>query len=204
VATKSVPSRKAVSRTAGIKNGGIKNGGIKNGVAVPSRRGHTPAMPDNQAAVRATAGVDPHVDAGVDAYVWAVERLIGEPVLAMTSLDGGSTSRTFAVTAHAGEFVAKINTGAVVQIARAAHNVRILAELGIPVPRVVGYDDSGQHVSGGVLVMTKLGGRELALELATMTRPQMTRLAELIMQMQARVATLPGSGGCWRCMKPCS
>ncbi|MGH8890080.1 MAG: phosphotransferase family protein, partial [Acidothermaceae bacterium] len=81
-------------------------------------------------------------------------------------------------------------------LARAANNLGVLADIGIPVPRVVAYDDSCDHVAFSVLVMTKLRGRDLGFELPAMSRPQMTRLAEQITEMQRKVATLPSGTGC--------
>ncbi len=124
----------------------------------------------------------------------ALAMLLGEPVRDLRSLGGGSTSETFAFSADQHDLVVKTNVNPVV-LGRAAHNLAVLAELGIPVPTVVAYDDSLRYGPLAMLVMTRLGGRDLGLALPGMSRAQMSAVAAQIVEMQRRVSTLPANTG---------
>jgi len=81
---------------------------------------------------------------------------------------------------------------------KTAQNIRALAELGLPVPRVLAEDTSLTHYPFRYIILEKIPGRDLLYELASMTRAQMTQLAERIVSAQRAVATLPeGTGFGW-------
>lgn len=87
----------------------------------------------------------PSTGADDDSIRQGAAQLLGQQIIAMRSLGGGSSSAIFAVTTSADA------------------------------------------------VTTNLPGRDLGFELPTMMQTQMTRVAEQITQMQAKVATLPAA-----------
>lgn len=81
---------------------------------------------------------------------------------------------------------------------KTTHNIAALAELGLPVPRVLAVDTSLTRYPFRYIILEKLPGRDLLYELASMTLAQMTQLAEQIVSIQHAVATLPiGTGFGW-------
>ena len=71
-------------------------------------------------------------------------------------------------------------------------NLASLSALGLPVPSVLA---AGPTAAGGSYVMLSwMRGRDLIYELDGMGRPQMTRLAEQVVDVQRRVGTLPPAG----------
>jgi aminoglycoside phosphotransferase (APT) family kinase protein len=72
-------------------------------------------------------------------------------------------------------------------------NLQVLRILGLPVQSVLA---TGRYGSGGSYVLLNwIPGRDLVYELGSMTRAQMTRLAERVMQCQRRLALSPKSDG---------
>jgi aminoglycoside phosphotransferase len=72
-------------------------------------------------------------------------------------------------------------------------NLQVLRILGLPVQSVLA---SGRVASGGSYIFLNwIPGRDLIHELATMSRPRMTRLAEQIIECQRRIALSPKSHG---------
>jgi aminoglycoside phosphotransferase (APT) family kinase protein len=72
------------------------------------------------------------------------------------------------------------------------HNLPILRDLGLAVPRVLAGGDTW-------LILDKIPGRDLGHELDAMGPGQMTRLAEQVVSFQRRAATLPPAEGYgWR------
>jgi aminoglycoside phosphotransferase (APT) family kinase protein len=83
-------------------------------------------------------------------------------------------------------------------LSKTTHNIRALAGLGLPVPRIVAADTSRIHYPFSYVILEKIPGRDLLYELSGMTHPQMTRLAEQIVAAQRAVGTLPpGTGFGW-------
>lgn len=77
-----------------------------------------------------------------------------------------------------------------------AANLDILRGLGLPVQTVLALGPTPE--GGSFIVLDWLPGRDLLFELARMTRPQMTRMAETITGFQRRIGTLPrGAGFGW-------
>ncbi|WP_144155534.1 phosphotransferase family protein [Paraburkholderia sp. BCC1885] len=73
------------------------------------------------------------------------------------------------------------------------HNFDALRELGLPVPRVLASGTTARQ--GSFIVLEWVPGRDLQYELAGMSAPQMTRIAETVSDYQKRVAALPESRG---------
>jgi aminoglycoside phosphotransferase (APT) family kinase protein len=74
----------------------------------------------------------------------------------------------------------------------ARHNLPLLRNLGLPVPRLLA---AGEHW----LILEKIPGRDLGHELDGMSREQMTRLAEQVVSFERRAAALPPAEGYgWR------
>lgn len=83
-------------------------------------------------------------------------------------------------------------------LSKTAHNLYALAELGLPVPRVLMFDTSLRKYPFRYIILEKIPGRDLLYELPDMTPAQMTSLAEKIVAVQRVVATLPpGTGFGW-------
>ena len=81
---------------------------------------------------------------------------------------------------------------------KTTHNITALAELGLPVPRVLAEDTSLTHYPFRYIILEKIPGRDLLYELASMTPRQMTQLAEQIVSIQQAVSMLPqGTGFGW-------
>jgi aminoglycoside phosphotransferase (APT) family kinase protein len=109
---------------------------------------------------------------------------------------GKSLSPTYLVETGVETVVVKVSENSTA-LSRSEHNLQVLASLGIPVPRVLAYDGSLSVAPLAILVMTHLRGRDLHYELDSMSRTQMTTLAEHIVEFQRRAATLPVLGkGC--------
>ncbi len=127
----------------------------------------------------------------------ALSHLLGAEPVSMEPLTMGySSSRTYLAHMADSTVVVKVNDDPHA-LANAAQNMKTLAGLGIPVPTVLGYDDTQQHVPGTLLVMSHIAGRDLHHELPTMSRPQMSALADKIVDFQRRAAGLPPKGrGC--------
>jgi aminoglycoside phosphotransferase (APT) family kinase protein len=77
-------------------------------------------------------------------------------------------------------------------------NLRILADLGLPVPTILASDLSLTRFDAAYLVLARIPGQDLGFALRDMTRPEMTRLAGQIVGFQTAAATLPtGTGFGW-------
>jgi aminoglycoside phosphotransferase (APT) family kinase protein len=134
------------------------------------------------------------VDSGVSQVLFGL--LGAEPISLQRLTMGYSSSRTYLVEVADSMVVVKVSDDPCA-LANTAQNIATLARLDIPVPTVLGYDDSQRHVPGAVLVMSRIGGRDLRHELPTMTKLQMSTLAHKIVEFQRRAATVPPVGsGC--------
>lgn len=135
------------------------------------------------------------MSADLDAVREAVRALVGGPCGPLTLLAmGGSTSATYAAEAAGRPVIVK--TSATTALDRAVHNLAVLRGLGLPVPEVLGYDDSRARTPLAVLVMTALPGRDLRHELADMDRAAMSVLAGQVIEAERAAATLPPNTGC--------
>jgi aminoglycoside phosphotransferase (APT) family kinase protein len=89
--------------------------------------------------------------------------------------------------------------------AHTARNLEALRRLDLPVQNVLAAGTIGPPAresapsaaepSGSFIVLDWLAGRDLGFELPTMSREDMTRVAETVTDVQRRVATLPRSTG---------
>jgi aminoglycoside phosphotransferase (APT) family kinase protein len=73
------------------------------------------------------------------------------------------------------------------------HNLDALRALGLPVPHVLAL--GATPAQGSFIILEWIPGQDLQYELAGMSAPQMTRVAETVSDFQRRVATLPESHG---------
>lgn len=125
----------------------------------------------------------------------AIGELVGSQCIALGALTRGkSLSHTYTATLVSSAVVVKTNDD-IEALSRSVHNLEVLADLGIPVPRVIAYDDSTTSLPAAILVMEQLPGRDLHYELASMTPKQMSVLAEKIVGFQRLAATLSRSSG---------
>jgi aminoglycoside phosphotransferase (APT) family kinase protein len=72
-------------------------------------------------------------------------------------------------------------------------NFDVLRELGLPVPMVLAQGPTAD--GGSFIILDWIPGRDLVHELGSMSRTQITRLAEQMVELQQRVAGLPESTG---------
>ncbi len=135
----------------------------------------------------------PRDDRPIDQVARVLSSILPGTVSDVLPLGGGSTSRTYALRHDDCDLIAKCNDDVAV-IRNAVSTLTTLSELEIPVPRVVASTVASEI--GGVVVMTRIPGHEMALDLPRMTRTQMTELAQVITAIQRAVATLPSGVAC--------
>lgn len=123
-----------------------------------------------------------------------VREALGEEAQAVTHQDFGHQSLTFDVMLAGHSVIVRTNDDAGAY-ARTAHNLAMLAGLGLPVSRVLAADLTAKRFSFGWMILEKIPGCDLRDELPGMSRAQMTRLAEQIVGFQRRVMALPAGTG---------
>jgi len=123
-----------------------------------------------------------------------VQGALGEEPVAVTHQDFGHQSVTFDVTLPSRSIIVRTNDDAKA-FAATGRNLGRLAGLGLPVPRVLAADLTGECPPFGWMILEKIPGRDLRDELPAMSRAQMTRLAEQIVGFQKRVMGLPAGAG---------
>lgn len=112
----------------------------------------------------------------------------------MTHMPFGHACVTYRVEAGSEAFILK-TSGAMDAFKYTLSHIRTLESLGVPVP---GEPVQGNREGVEFLAYRMIPGRDLRYELPTMSRAQMTRLAERIVEIQRAVATLPtGEGFGW-------
>ena len=119
-----------------------------------------------------------------------VREVLGEEPSAVIHQDFGHQSLTFEVVLADRRVIVRTNSTLSV-FQKTAHNLSVLAELGLPVSRLLAADLSGERRPFAWLLLEKIPGRDLRDELGAMTHSQMTRLAEQIVGFQKRVMALP-------------
>lgn len=123
-----------------------------------------------------------------------VAERLGVAPLAVTPMPFGHNSITYEVTLP--ERSVMVRTHADTQVfAGTEHNLKVLSGLGLPVPRVLTVDFTLSRVPFAYMILEKIPGRDLRYELAAMSRPQMTRLAEQMVAFQRAVNGLPRGAG---------
>jgi len=126
-----------------------------------------------------------------------VAAVLGVEPLGATHMDFGHMSVTYEVALPDRQVMVRTNERAEV-FAGTARNLTLLADLGLPVPRVIASDLSKTRYPFAYMILAKIPGRDLRYELPSMTPARMTRVAEQIVDYQRRVATLPhGTGFGW-------
>ncbi|MEO6712887.1 MAG: aminoglycoside phosphotransferase family protein [Mycobacteriales bacterium] len=126
----------------------------------------------------------------------AVSRLLNVPCLSLRGLETGfSGASTYIAEFTDWDVIVKVNAD-VAALARTGRNLEILSDLGVPVPRLLAYDDSGSLLPGAIVIMERFAGRDLSAVIDTMSPAQLTRLAQQIVDIQRTVATLPAPAGC--------
>jgi aminoglycoside phosphotransferase (APT) family kinase protein len=106
----------------------------------------------------------------------------------------GHISRTYKVQLPDRSVIVRTNDN-LEMFATTACNIDILRNLGLPVPRVLVSDLVIEQQPFAYMVMACIPGRDLLYELAAMSRPQMTTLAEQLVRYQRIVGTLPLGDG---------
>lgn len=106
----------------------------------------------------------------------------------------GHNSVTYDVALSSSNIIVRTNKNAQV-FSDTEHNLTVLAQLGLPVPRVLATDLTLKKYSSAYMILDKIPGRDLRYELEGMTRGQMTKVAEQIVSFQHTVATLPMGKG---------
>jgi aminoglycoside phosphotransferase (APT) family kinase protein len=120
-----------------------------------------------------------------------------EPLSAARMSFGHSSSEVYDVVLPEGHFILKLNREAKM-LEGIQKNLTTLTELGLPVSKMLYANMSQTKVSVAYVVLGKIPGRDLRYELETMTKAQMTTLAEQIVSFQRRVMSLPrGQGFGW-------
>jgi len=108
----------------------------------------------------------------------------------------GHANVTYDVTLpDGGRVIARTNRRNPASMAGYQLNHRALADLGLPVPTLIASDLTCGRFDAAWMLLERIPGRDLGFELGGMTRPQMTRLAEQIVEFQRRAAALPSPGG---------
>lgn len=114
----------------------------------------------------------------------------------MTLTHSGNT--IYEVTLPSRQVIVRLRGNDEDTFAQTTHNIAALAQLGLPVPRVLAADTSKIKYPFAYVILEKIPGRDLLYELTGMTLDQITRLAEQIVGIQRIVGTLPmGTGFGW-------
>lgn len=123
------------------------------------------------------------------------ETLNEKPLLVnrMTLSHSGST--IYDVELASGSVILRLDEKNWGRLTHTAHNIAVLTELGLPVPRMLAVDLTRTRFPCPYIVLEKIPGRDLLYELDSMTHPQITRLAQQIVSCQRKVATLPPATG---------
>ena len=123
-----------------------------------------------------------------------IRTVLGEEPLEVTHQDFGHQSLTFDVTLPGRSVIVRTHSH-LPAFRKTAHNLAVLADLGLPVSRLLAADLTGERFPFAYLLLEKIPGRDLRDELSTMTKPQMTRLAAQIVGFQQQVRMLPAGTG---------
>ncbi len=119
-----------------------------------------------------------------------VSDIFGVQPLAARHMTFGHNSVTYDVTLPNRNIIVRTNKNSNV-FAQTAHNLTILAQLGLPVPHVLATDLTQKKYASAYMILEKIPGRDLRYELEGMTHTQTTKVAEQIVFFQHTVATLP-------------
>lgn len=109
-------------------------------------------------------------------------------------LPNGFCNVTFEVELADSSLIVRTNASPTI-LRGTRRNLAILAELGLPVPSVEAVDLSMSRYPFAYVVLGRIPGRDLREELDTMTRPDMSALAEQVVGFEKLAGTLPESHG---------
>lgn len=104
-----------------------------------------------------------------------VTQVLGVQPLSALHQTFGHNSVTFDVTLPERSVIVRTNTDPQV-FATTEHNLAVLAELGLPVPKVIASDFAQYQHPFAWMILDKIPGRDLRYEPGAMTPEQMTRL----------------------------
>jgi aminoglycoside phosphotransferase (APT) family kinase protein len=120
-----------------------------------------------------------------------------EPLSATRMSFGHSSSEVYDVVLPDRQVIVKLNRE-VNALEGVQKNLSTLTELGLPVSKIIYADMSWSQFPVAYVVLAKIPGRDLRYELDSMTKIQMTTLAEQLVTFQRRVMSLPqGRGFGW-------
>ena len=122
------------------------------------------------------------------------EKAMSEKALAIEHMTFGHNSVTFDVTAASGSYILRSNSNPSV-FEKTSHNLQVLASLGLPVSKPLLQDLSLSAYPFAYMILKKIPGRDLRYELPSMSRSQMSVLAERIVEFQRLARSLPKKGG---------
>lgn len=126
-----------------------------------------------------------------------VQEVFGAEPIAIERMTVGRINVVYSVRLQDREVVVRMNENPFV-MKGTSQNISILAQLGIPVPRVIMEDLTRERHPFHYMILEKIPGRDLGQEIGDMTREQMAQLAQTIVYYQKLVAKLPlGSGYGW-------
>jgi aminoglycoside phosphotransferase (APT) family kinase protein len=126
-----------------------------------------------------------------------VREVFGVEPLKLERMTVGRINIVYDVTLLDREVIVRINENPFV-LKGTSRNIFILRELGLPVPKVIMEDLTKERYPFHYMILEKIPGRDLRFELGSMTKNQLTKLAETIVSFQQKVAQLPlGSGYGW-------
>jgi aminoglycoside phosphotransferase (APT) family kinase protein len=125
-----------------------------------------------------------------------IHDLFGAPPAALARMGYGHCNVVYDVTlADGSAVILRTNRRDPSVMLGTERNLRVLADLGLPVPAVLASDLTLSRYDAAYMVMARIAGRDLGFALAEMTRPQMTALAEQVVGFQRAAATLPAGEG---------
>ena len=128
----------------------------------------------------------------------AVARLVAEtvglPVHRMERMSFGHASVTYRVDAGDVRVIVRTNADPTAYAGTVA-NLDRLRDTGMPVPRVLRADLTCQRLPFAYVMTDAFPGRDLRYELASMTEPQRTALAERIVGFEREATALPRGDG---------
>jgi aminoglycoside phosphotransferase (APT) family kinase protein len=127
-----------------------------------------------------------------------IKQHFGTKLLTATRMPfGHSSSEVYDVVLPQRQVIVKLNREATA-LEGIQKNLTILAELGLPVSKVLYADMSRTEFPVAYVVLGRIPGRDLRYELDAMTKAQMTTLAEQLVTFQRQVMSLPrGRGFGW-------
>jgi hypothetical protein len=123
-----------------------------------------------------------------------VRDVFGVEPMSVERMTVGRINKVYLVTLSDREIIIRFNENPFV-LKGTSRNISILRDLGLPVPSVIMEDLTQERYPFHFMILNKIPGQDLRFELGSMSRNQMTKLAETIVSFQMKVAQLPQSTG---------